>query len=64
MTGFIIKLISIKVSFIDEDLTFFSQKPLAHFQQKFECKLEGTIYENLSTFCRSHDQDGCHAHIW
>ena len=27
---------------IDEDLTFFSQKPLAYFQPKFECKLVGT----------------------
>ena len=26
------------MSFIDEDLTFFSQKPLAHFQPNFECK--------------------------
>ena len=38
------------MSFIDEDLTFFSQKPLAHFQPNFECKLVGT------------NQDGCHAH--
>ena len=30
------------MSFIDEDLTFFSQKSLAHFQPNFECKLEGT----------------------
>ena len=30
------------ISFIDEDLTFISQKPLAHFQQKSECKLVGT----------------------
>ena len=28
--------------FICEDLTFFSQKPLAHFQPNFECKLVGT----------------------
>ena len=27
--------------FIDEDLTFFSQKPLADFQPNFECKLVG-----------------------
>ena len=25
------------MSFIDEDLTFFSQKQLAHFQPNFEC---------------------------
>ena len=31
------------MSFIDEDLTCFSQKPLlAHFQPNFECKLVGT----------------------
>ena len=27
------------MSFIDEDLTFFCQKPLAHFQPNFDCKL-------------------------
>ena len=27
------------MSFIDEDLTCFSQKPLAYFQPNFECKL-------------------------
>ena len=32
----------IDLSFIDEDLTCFSQIPLAHFQPKFECKLVGT----------------------
>ena len=30
------------MSFIDEDLNIFSQKPLAHFQINFECKLVGT----------------------
>ena len=30
------------VSFVDEDLTFFSQKALADFQPNFECKLLGT----------------------
>ena len=28
--------------FIDENLTFFSQKPPAHLQPNFECKLVGT----------------------
>ena len=31
------------MSFIDEDLTCFSQKPLAHFQPNFECKLVGKM---------------------
>ena len=30
------------MSFIDEDLTFFSQKPLAFFQPTFEYELVGT----------------------
>ena len=30
------------MSFIDEYLTFFSQKPLANIQPNFECKLVGT----------------------
>ena len=30
------------MSFIDEDLTFFSQKPPAHLQPNFGCKLVGT----------------------
>ena len=34
-------------SFIDEDLTLFSQKPLAHLQQNFECKLLGTKFINI-----------------
>ena len=29
-------------SFIGEDLTFFPQKPPAHLQPNFECKLVGT----------------------
>ena len=39
---------------IDEDLIFFSQKPLAHFQPNFECKLV-QVNENSSTFCMSLD---------
>ena len=30
------------MSLMDEDLNFFSQKPLALFQPNFECKLIGT----------------------
>ena len=30
------------MSFINEDLTFFSQKPPAHLQPNFECKLVDT----------------------
>ena len=30
------------MSFIDEDLTFFSQTPQVYFQPNFECKLKGT----------------------
>ena len=37
------------MSFIDEDLTFFSQKPLAYLQPNFECKILGTSNENSST---------------
>ena len=36
------------MSFIDEDLTFFSQKSQAHFQPNFECKLVGTWYRSTS----------------
>ena len=38
------------MSFIDEDLTFFSQKPLAHFQPNFECKLVGTMYKLMKKY--------------
>ena len=44
----LMKITSIEVqglgpmSFIVEDLTFFSQRPLAYFQPNFECKLVGT----------------------
>ena len=31
------------MSFIDEDLTCFSEKPLAHFQNSFESKLVGIL---------------------
>ena len=50
------------MSFIDEDLTFFSQKPLANVQQNLNVSLWVQVNEN-STFSRSHDQDGCHADI-
>ena len=45
--------------------TCFSQKPLGQSKPNFIGKpfqVKGN--ENLSTWCCSHDQDGCHAHIW
>ena len=38
------------MSFIDEDLTFFSQKPQAHLQPKFECKLLGKIHQHFAGY--------------
>ena len=37
-----------QISFTDEDLTCFFQKPLAHFQPNIECKHVGKVNENPS----------------
>ena len=42
--------------------TCFSQKPLGQSKPNFSFQVQGN--ENLLTWCWSHDQDGCHAHIW
>ena len=45
------------MSFIDEDLTCFSQKPHPIFNQILNESLWVKVNENPSTYCRSYDQD-------
>ena len=47
-----------QMSFIDEDLPFFSQKPLAHFQPIFECKLgiRGNVHAWVKEFLSGREQ--------
>ena len=44
--------------------TFSNDLLLCQFQFNYICSILATGEENLSIWLRSHDQDGCYAHIW